>query len=66
MKDTHALIFGSYALATIAVFIISMLVFDSVLRAKYPRLLDTAIWCLLGALALAIAEAVLTIAEAVL
>lgn len=59
MIDTHALIFGSYALATVAVFIISMLVFDSVLRAKYPRLLDTAIWCFVGAVVLAIAEAVL-------
>jgi hypothetical protein len=56
MSYTYALILTAYALATVAVFIISMLTFDRVIRAKYPRLLDTAIWCLFGALTLAIAE----------
>ena len=56
LLDTYALIVASYALAIVAMFIISMITVDSVLRAEYPRAIDTAIWCLLGALALAIAE----------
>jgi hypothetical protein len=54
--DTHTLILAAYVLTAVSVGIISMLTFDRVIRAKYPRLLDTAIWCLLGALTLAIAE----------
>ena len=59
MNDTYALILAAYVLTAVSVGIISILTFDRVLRAKYPRLLDVAVWCMLGALTLAIAEVVL-------
>jgi hypothetical protein len=59
MTDTHTLILAAYVLTAVSVGIISILVFDRVIRAKYPRLLDVAVWCMLGALTLAIAEVVL-------
>ena len=57
MTTTHVLIFASYMLATVAVFIISVLTFDSVIREKYPRMHDIAIACLFAAVSLAIVEA---------
>jgi hypothetical protein len=59
MTDTHTLILAAYVLTAVSVGIISILVFDRVIRAKYPRLLDVAVWCMLGALTLAITEVVL-------
>jgi hypothetical protein len=53
---TYVLIFASYMLATVAVFIISVLTFDSVIRTKYPRMLDIAVACLFAAVSLAIVE----------
>jgi hypothetical protein len=59
MTDTYALILASYALATVALVLIVALWADRRLHANYPRLLDTAIWCLLGAIVVAIVGRVL-------
>jgi hypothetical protein len=59
MTDTHALIFASYALAIVALVLIVALWVDRRLNAKYPRLIDTAVWCMLGAVVVAIAGRVL-------
>lgn len=59
MTDTQTLIFAAYALVMLAVVLIVALWLSKPLRAKHPRLLSLAVWCLLGALTLAIAKVVL-------
>jgi hypothetical protein len=50
---------AAYALAVVALVLIVALWADRRLHAKYPRLLDTAVWCIIGAVVVAIAGRVL-------
>ena len=58
MTDHETLITASFALAMLALALISALWMDRRLMAKYPRLLSTAGWCMIGAgVAAIVAEA---------
>lgn len=57
-NDSLTLILTSYALTAVSVFILYMYAFNPVLRVKYPRLLDTAVWCFVGAVVLVVVEVV--------
>ena len=54
MSDHMTLIIASYTLATIALVLIIALWVYRRLMAKYPRLLSTAVWCMIGAVVAAI------------